>query len=591
MGRPGMGWIGLASACALWLALIHFETPAFEAGLAARAGAVLRERLGETASAQASGRDIRLDGRAFDESARADAREAIAALPGVRRVEDALGAPPPLAPFPWRAVWDGAVLTLSGGAPSPAGRAAVLNAARQAFAGARIVDDMVYASGAPPGFVERAAGAVRLLGRLRSGEAQAQDGRWRLSGQAATEADGEALRAIAEAGGPIAVEIAPSAPAPAFAAEHDGRTLRLSGAVGAEADHVALLASARQLFPDAAVVDNLRGGAGAPTHFGAEAAFALRALAQLQSGKVVLSDHAARLSGVARRGRDAASLSGALDAPPGATLDTRAVSAGESAPYLLEADKDERALVLTGSCGDDAICAQIRAAAAKRFPSLAVRDSMQPAPGAPKGFLAAALGGLEQLARLRVGHFTLRDSSAALRGDAVRAATAETVKTALIAAMPEGFSVQAAVTGAERDVAAPPVPPEPRAETPPSPPAAEDCKPRLAERARAATIQFDYASDALPAGAAAVLTDIAAAAVACPQAALEIAGHSDDAGSIANNFDWSWRRAEAVAAFLLAAGVPPQRLRTEGFGETAPVAPNDSDEHRARNRRIEIRVK
>ena len=65
--RMGMRGLGLAPALALWLALIHFETAPFEQDLAARAGAIVREKLGEAASAEAEGRDLRLNGLIFDE--------------------------------------------------------------------------------------------------------------------------------------------------------------------------------------------------------------------------------------------------------------------------------------------------------------------------------------------------------------------------------------------------------------------------------------------------------------------------------------------------------------------------------------------
>jgi chemotaxis protein MotB len=57
---------------------------------------------------------------------------------------------------------------------------------------------------------------------------------------------------------------------------------------------------------------------------------------------------------------------------------------------------------------------------------------------------------------------------------------------------------------------------------------------------------------------------------------------------IADNLDLSSRRAAAVVAFLRAQGVNPNILSAKGFGETHPVAPNDTPQGRAQNRRIEI---
>ena len=67
-----------------------------------------------------------------------------------------------------------------------------------------------------------------------------------------------------------------------------------------------------------------------------------------------------------------------------------------------------------------------------------------------------------------------------------------------------------------------------------------------------------------------------------------VEGHTDSVGSENYNEELSRERAEAVKAFLLARGVPEDRLGTIGHGETEPVAANASDEGRQRNRRVEL---
>jgi chemotaxis protein MotB len=57
---------------------------------------------------------------------------------------------------------------------------------------------------------------------------------------------------------------------------------------------------------------------------------------------------------------------------------------------------------------------------------------------------------------------------------------------------------------------------------------------------------------------------------------------------IADNLDLSSRRAASVVTFLTSQGVNPNILSAKGFGATHPVAPNDTPQGRAQNRRIEI---
>jgi outer membrane protein OmpA-like peptidoglycan-associated protein len=67
-------------------------------------------------------------------------------------------------------------------------------------------------------------------------------------------------------------------------------------------------------------------------------------------------------------------------------------------------------------------------------------------------------------------------------------------------------------------------------------------------------------------------------------------GHTDAIGSTEYNQKLSERRADAVRRYLVNGGIDPTRIQTEGYGESQPVASNDTTEGRAQNRRVELRV-
>lgn len=69
-----------------------------------------------------------------------------------------------------------------------------------------------------------------------------------------------------------------------------------------------------------------------------------------------------------------------------------------------------------------------------------------------------------------------------------------------------------------------------------------------------------------------------------------VEGHTDNVGSAEFNQKLSEDRASAVASYLSAQGVPANRLMAIGYGETRPVASNDTDSGRAQNRRVEIHL-
>lgn len=73
-----------------------------------------------------------------------------------------------------------------------------------------------------------------------------------------------------------------------------------------------------------------------------------------------------------------------------------------------------------------------------------------------------------------------------------------------------------------------------------------------------------------------------------PQATMRIRGYTDDSGSVELNLDLSRRRAQAAADYLISKGINPARLTVLGQGPADPVVPNDTDEHRGQNRRIEV---
>jgi OOP family OmpA-OmpF porin len=71
---------------------------------------------------------------------------------------------------------------------------------------------------------------------------------------------------------------------------------------------------------------------------------------------------------------------------------------------------------------------------------------------------------------------------------------------------------------------------------------------------------------------------------------IKVVGHTDSVGSDEYNQALSERRASSVAAYLLSQGIAPSKLTSEGKGKSQPVADNDTDAGRAKNRRVELHI-
>jgi outer membrane protein OmpA-like peptidoglycan-associated protein len=101
---------------------------------------------------------------------------------------------------------------------------------------------------------------------------------------------------------------------------------------------------------------------------------------------------------------------------------------------------------------------------------------------------------------------------------------------------------------------------------------------------------FDFDSDVVRSEARTNLRNLATSLDKYPGSDLLIAGHTDSVGTDAYNLALSERRAEAAVAYLAAQGVSRSRMRARGLGETEPVAPNETDAGRSRNRRVEVAI-
>ena len=105
-------------------------------------------------------------------------------------------------------------------------------------------------------------------------------------------------------------------------------------------------------------------------------------------------------------------------------------------------------------------------------------------------------------------------------------------------------------------------------------------------------LSFDSGSANVKASDYAFLEKVEAAIGVFPRSALAIEGHTDSYGSDENNMKLSQARAEAVMNYMVnSMRIPTSRLTATGYGETRPVANNETAEGRARNRRIDIVIR
>jgi outer membrane protein OmpA-like peptidoglycan-associated protein len=103
-------------------------------------------------------------------------------------------------------------------------------------------------------------------------------------------------------------------------------------------------------------------------------------------------------------------------------------------------------------------------------------------------------------------------------------------------------------------------------------------------------LNFEGNTTKLSADSSTAITSLATIIKAFNTAKLEIEGHTDNVGDPAQNRKIALERATAVKDALVKAGAPADRITVEGVGPDRPIASNDTEEGRAKNRRVELVV-
>ena len=103
-------------------------------------------------------------------------------------------------------------------------------------------------------------------------------------------------------------------------------------------------------------------------------------------------------------------------------------------------------------------------------------------------------------------------------------------------------------------------------------------------------ILFDFDSDNLRPASRENLQELAGTLNEYEETNILIEGHTDSIGDESYNMDLSVDRAQSVSNYLKDLGIKGKRLITKGYGESQPVADNDSEEGRQKNRRVEVAI-
>ena len=493
--------------------------------------------------------------------------------------------PPPLVdPYVWRAEKAATgTTTLTGAAPSEE-----LQRALFSRAGAGATDESTLGLGQPENFDAAALAGMDALVRLSQG-AVSYDGReWSLSGEVASV--GERLliedtleAAVDTSNWQIAIQALDAPPVVTPYAWSATKTadgaLTLAGYVATEELQRFIAVRAGDATTDTTAV-----ASGEPAGFIADVLAGLEALTHLAEGTASLEQGVWTLSGVPQTAADAERAIAALgttedgrwvmdlsdpvtvatEDPAAETVDEEAVEPPVARDFTFAVTKPlDGALVLEGNVPNVGAGAYLGVLAGG-VPT----DRLAVADGMPGDFAANSLAGARLLSELASGEFGLEGETWVLSGSA----ETEADRSAMLQRLAE---TPLASNWQTRIDLLPPL---------------DACRRKVAAFAGRNAILFHSGSARLAEASNAAIDELAEYLKVCPDAVVHVEGHTDADGAEDLNLALSVARAEMVVEALIERGVSFQRLYAVGYGESLPVADNDTSAGKRANRRIAFTI-
>lgn len=372
----------------------------------------------------------------------------------------------------------------------------------------------------------------------------------------------------------------------------------------------------------------LKLGSGAPDGYDAAAAFGFDVLDRLSEGRFALRGSVLSVSGIAATQADFIALHQTLatQVPAGLILAKAEISAPRVESYAFSLRRQPNGnVLLSGYVPNPELEQRLLLAVGARASS-----TLRFGSGEPLNFEANLDKILPLFALLKEGEVKLEGGAWLFSGTPLTSADAESIRatfardrlseagwglalavpapstptapeqTQVAAATPEPVVTEPAPTeetvpAEPEPVAAPAMEPAQPAQTAPAPSASpetlEQCRTNLAALSAQNGILFRSGAAVLVEGTETILASIADAINHCPDAAIDVAGHTDSDGEAEANLALSVARAEAVIAALINLGVGAERLYAIGYGESQPVADNATAVGKAQNRRIVVSVR
>ncbi|MEL6644499.1 MAG: OmpA family protein [Pseudomonadota bacterium] len=333
-------------------------------------------------------------------------------------------------------------------------------------------------------------------------------------------------------------------------------------------------------------------GLGTPSlDWGTAVAEGIRALSRLGGGKITFSDADVSLISLPTTpqpifDREIGELERALpegfslqaSIPEAVQLDGTGAAAVDGAPEFVATRSPEGEVQLRGRVADPRSRATIESLAHARFGVANTYGATRLDPELPTGWGLRVLAALDALAHLNNGSVIVQPEFLSIRGDTGNVDASAEISQIFAEQLGAGanFELDVRYVEALDPVAGLPTP--------------EECVGDLNAILKASKITFEPGSSDLSAGADVTIDALVDVLRNCREVEMEIGGHTDSQGREVMNERLSQARATAVLDAIVARRILTGNLTARGYGESTPIADNDTEEGREANRRIEFKL-
>ena len=582
-------WGVVPIAILAWVAALT-EQERIEKDLRDRAQAALATAGLSWAGTSFNGRDAILTGQASEDKEPDQAAQRLGEVWGVRVIDNRAELLEKADVYTWSATDKDNKVRLAGYVPNESTRKSILGFAKAAFPKLEVEDRMKLARGAPPrdAWLAGTSFALNNLVHLKSGTVELEGVNFTIAGPANDSASYRTIKS-ALARPPQGIKLKadkvglPVVAPYTWAFVHKQGEIMLSGHAPGEQQHAQMLTAVKSGFANRPVVDRIELADGAPEGFAVMAAEAIRELAKLDDGSAELKGSQLTISGTAATEQAAEAVRKTLKEKIPASFKTSEAIKFKAAvvptieQYRTAIDATSLSVALTGFAPSEAAKLLMTETVKARLPNRKIDNRLVVANGAPAGWQSCMQYALAGLGRLGGGKAQMMRSKLELRGE-TGDESLRSLPDELALAVGSSCDLDAQVKLTSAEVAA-------------RKPERDRCQEQLATVIKSGVILFESGSAELSSASNATLDELTRSLKACPDGVIEIEGHTDAEGDDGANQRLSEKRADAVRGYFTNAGIPGDRLVTAGYGASKPVAPNDTTENMAKNRRIEFSVR